>query len=156
MLAGAVSITGVCDQCEPWSACLIGLIGSLIYCFSCKLWMHLNIDDPIEASQVHGSCGFWGLLAVGIFDAKKGLISDSPDSAKYLGVQLIGALCIIIWVMISSLSFFWILKKLKLLRVPLIDEILGLDLAQMGSQAAVDNVVAQEIYKAQRHAVRLR
>ncbi len=74
---------------------------------------------------------------------------------KYFGVQLIGAICIIVWVMILSLSFFWILKKLKLLRVPLIDEILGLDLAQMGSQAVVDNVVAQAIYKAQRHAVRL-
>ena len=48
---------------------------------------------------------------------------------KYFGVQLIGAICIIVWVMILSLSFFWILKKLKLLRVPLIDEILGLDLA---------------------------
>ncbi len=95
----------------------------------------MNIDDPIDASQVHGSCGFWGLLAVGIFDGKKGLISDSPDSAKYLGIQLVGAICIIIWVMVLSLSFFWILKKLKLLRVPLIEEILGLDLAQMGSQA---------------------
>ena len=116
--------------------------------------MHLNIDDPIEASQVHGSCGLWGLLAVGIFDGKKGLISDSPDSMKFFGVQLIGAICIILWVMILSLSFFWIFKKLKLLRVPLIEEILGLDLAQMGSQATIDNVVAQEIYKAHMHAAR--
>jgi ammonium transporter, Amt family len=68
MLAGCVSITGVCDRCEPWSAILIGLIGSLIYAFACKLWEYLNIDDPIEASQVHGSCGLWGIIAVGIFD----------------------------------------------------------------------------------------
>jgi len=68
MLAGCVSITGVCDRCEPWSAFLIGVIGSIIYDFSCKLWAKLDVDDPIEASQVHGSCGLWGLIAVGIFD----------------------------------------------------------------------------------------
>ena len=47
MLAGCVSITGVCDRCEPWSAFFIGVIGSIIYDFSCKLWAKLDVDDPI-------------------------------------------------------------------------------------------------------------
>lgn len=68
VLAGLVSITGVCDHCEPWSAFFIGLIGSLQYSLACKLWKKLGVDDPIEASQVHGACGIWGLIAVGIFD----------------------------------------------------------------------------------------
>ena len=67
VLAGLVSITGVCDHCEPWSALIIGLIGSLQYSLACKLWKKMGIDDPIEASQVHGACGMWGLIAVGIF-----------------------------------------------------------------------------------------
>ncbi len=52
---------------------------------------------------------------------------------SYFGWQLAGALCIFVWVFVTTLSFFWTLKKLSLLRVSLIDEILGLDLAQMGS-----------------------
>lgn len=50
MLAGAVSVTAVCDRCQPWSAFLIGLISSLVYALSCKLWRKMNVDDPIEAS----------------------------------------------------------------------------------------------------------
>ena len=47
MLAGCVSVTGVCDRCEPWSAFLIGVIGGMIYDFSCKIWARLDVDDPI-------------------------------------------------------------------------------------------------------------
>jgi len=50
LLAGLVSITGVCDRCEPWTAFVIGLIGGLVYSLSCKLMNALNIDDPIEAA----------------------------------------------------------------------------------------------------------
>lgn len=86
VLAGLVSITGVCDHCEPWSAFFIGLIGSLQYCLACKLWKKLGVDDPIEASQVHGACGIWGLIAVGIFDNEKGLIfNESDDSLEFIG-----------------------------------------------------------------------
>ena len=68
ILVGLVSVTGVCDRCEPWSAFLIGAIGSVVYTLSCKLNERLGVDDPIEASQVHGFGGIWGLIAVGIFD----------------------------------------------------------------------------------------
>lgn len=77
IIAGLVSITGVCDRCEPWSAFLIGLFGSLMYSFACKLAKKLGVDDPIEASMVHGACGAWGLIAVGIFDNKYGINSES-------------------------------------------------------------------------------
>ena len=68
ILAGLVSITGVCDRCEPWSAFLIGLLGGVFYTLACRLCQRLGVDDPIEAAQVHGFCGIWGLIAVGIFD----------------------------------------------------------------------------------------
>ena len=67
LLAGLVAITGVCDSCEPWSAVVIGIIGGIVYTLACKLNQALNVDDPIEASQVHGFTGMWGLIAVGIF-----------------------------------------------------------------------------------------
>lgn len=85
ILAGLVSVTGVCDHCEPWSAFLIGIIGSVTYTFACKICNKLGVDDPVEAAQVHGACGLWGLMAVGIFDNQKGLLSESPDSLSFMG-----------------------------------------------------------------------
>ena len=154
MLAGAVAVTAVADRCQPWSAFFIGLISSLSYSLSCKLWNKLNIDDPIEASQVHGACGLWGLIAVGIFDDKKGLISDSDESYSYLGWQILGACAIIAWVAVITIPYFLLMRKLNLLRVPLIHEIIGLDIAEMGSQAKVDNLVAQAIYRAHQRNMR--
>ena len=68
MLSGAVAVTAVCDRCQPWSALLIGIISSLTYSLACKLWKKMDVDDPVEASQVHAACGFWGVIATGIFD----------------------------------------------------------------------------------------
>ena len=40
------------------------------------------------------------------------------------------------------------MKKLKLLRVPLINEIVGLDVSEMGSTAHIDYLIGQSIYRA--------
>mmetsp|Transcript_16068 Transcript_16068/g.20362 ORF Transcript_16068/g.20362 Transcript_16068/m.20362 type:complete len:121 (-) Transcript_16068:44-406(-) len=50
--------------------------------------------------------------------------------------------------MLISLPYFALMRKLNLLRVPLIHEIIGLDIAEMGAQARIDNLVAQAIYRA--------
>ena len=154
ILAGLVSITGTCDSCEPWSAVLIGFIGSVFYTCACKLWQKIGIDDPIEASQVHAACGLWGLFAVGIFHAEKGLISSSTESLSFLGVQCMGALCIICWVSFFATSFFIIMKKLNLLRVPLVHEIIGLDITEMGSSVSIDSIIAQAIFRAHQQAMK--
>ena len=97
---------------------------------------------------MHGACGMWGLIAVGIFDSKKGLISDSVDSHIYFSWQIIGMLIIIAWVTVFSLPYFLVMRKLKLLRVPLIHEIVGLDVTEMGSTAHVDYLIGEAIYRA--------
>ena len=50
LLSGLVSITGICDRCEPWSAFLIGLTASVVYTFACKVTKKLGVDDPLEAA----------------------------------------------------------------------------------------------------------
>ena len=72
VLAGLVAITASCNNVEMWAAMVIGMIGGLIYIISDKILKRLQIDDPIEASQIHGFCGYWGCLAVGIFDLDTG------------------------------------------------------------------------------------
>ena len=85
---------------------------------------------------------------MGIFDNKKGLIIDSDDSLAFMGWQLVGMLAIITWVLCLTLPYFLIMKKLKLLRVPLVHEIVGLDVSEMGSTAHIDYLIGQAIYRA--------
>ena len=81
LLAGLVAITGACDRVDPWAAIVIGIIGGVVYSGACKLCDVITVDDPIEASSVHGFAGMWGLIAVGIFDNVEGLVSGA-DSGK--------------------------------------------------------------------------
>jgi Amt family ammonium transporter len=57
----------------PWASLLIGLLGTLLYTLSCRLYLKLSLDDPLESSQLHGLCGLWGVLSVGFFDPSDGL-----------------------------------------------------------------------------------
>jgi len=67
LLAGCVSITASCADVEQWAAIIIGIIGSIIYSSACLMTEKLKIDDPIEAFQVHGCCGMWGVIAFAFF-----------------------------------------------------------------------------------------
>lgn len=147
LLAGLVAVTGVCDSCEPWSAFLIGAIGGVVYTLSCKLNAALNVDDPIEASQVHGFTGMWGLIAVGIFHNESGLVSDSEDKGSFFGWQLLGMLIIILWVAVISTIYFLVMKKCNLLRVNLLEEVIGLDIAEHGSKAKVQTKITEGIIR---------
>merc|ERR1719454_2411095 len=68
ILAGLVSITAGCGNVESGSAVAIGLIGAFVYQGASMLLVKLKIDDPVDASPVHGACGIWGVLAAGLFD----------------------------------------------------------------------------------------
>ena len=74
ILAGLVAITASCNNVEVWASVVIGMVGCVIYLISHKVLTKMQIDDPIEASQIHGFCGYWGCLAVGIFDLDLGYI----------------------------------------------------------------------------------
>merc|ERR1719248_294849 len=68
ILAGLVSITAPCSNVESGSAVLIGFLGGFVYVGSSMLIKKLKIDDPVDASCVHGFCGMWGCLAAALFD----------------------------------------------------------------------------------------
>jgi len=148
ILAGLVAITGVCDRCEAWSACIIGFLGGVVYVLACKLMDKLGVDDPIEATQVHGFNGVWGLIAVGIFDNQKGLVSDNPEKGSFFGWQLIGMVTIIAWTAVFSLIYFAVMNKLNLLRVPRFEEIVGLDSAEMGTKVRVEKDIGGGLKRA--------
>merc|ERR1719223_1213764 len=73
ILGGLVSITASCDRVHPWAAFIIGGIGALVYIGSTRFMARMKIDDPLEATQVHGFCGIWGVLALPFFKIDEGI-----------------------------------------------------------------------------------
>ena len=125
ILAGCVSITGSCDNVSQHNALIIGFIGGLVYKLSVGLLQKLEIDDPLNVSEVHGFCGLWGLMAVGFFDNDHGLIYFG--SFDLLQKQLIGAGAIIAWTAVLSAGFFTIMNRTGRFRIGQAFEIYGLD-----------------------------
>ena len=72
-------ISGVCDDVELYSACIIGALAGLIYLKMRQIFDRANIDDPMMSGQIHGVCGFFGVLNVGIFGANTSY-SDMHDT----------------------------------------------------------------------------
>lgn len=138
VLIGLVAITGCCDVVEPWYAFIIGIIAGFFYILGCKVLDWLHIDDPCEASAVHMFGGIWGTLATGLFHNTTGLFYGH-GGGKFFGVQVLGMVCVFIWVSVLAGGLFLLLKKLGLLRIDKAVEVIGLDIAEMGG-------VSDEIY----------
>lgn len=140
ILAGAVTITACCNCVEPWAALIIGILGSLVYSAFCKVLDYFQIDDPMDAFQVHGACGFMGCLCVALFEKDVGVMYDQQKGWPQFGIQLLGCVAIIAWVSITSALFFFVVKfavqlkisKEEIFRLSEQDEILGGDLYYFG------------------------
>ena len=74
IVSGLVSITACCNSVSPLSSAFIGFFGCIIYQQTKWLLRRYEIDDPLDVTQTHGICGVWALIAVGIFDDKRGLL----------------------------------------------------------------------------------
>ena len=66
-LAGLVAITCPCYWVSPTGAILLGAVAGVIVVYGVELLEYLRIDDPIGAVPVHGMCGIWGTLSLGLF-----------------------------------------------------------------------------------------
>ena len=101
-------MTSSSSNIELWAACVIGLIGSMIYTSTKKLIVRAEIDDPLDISEVHGFCGIWSIIALGIFDKDKGLIYTGKLDQLFM--QIIGACSYVLWSTLLSFTFFYSLK----------------------------------------------
>ncbi|UZJ43928.1 ammonium transporter [Marinimicrobium sp. C6131] len=123
-LAGLVAITAEPSTPSALGASIIGAIGGIIVVFSIVGLDKLKIDDPVGAISVHGVVGLWGLLAVPF----------TNSDVSFLG-QIVGALTIFVWVFVTSLIVWGILKAVLGLRVSEDEEYEGVDLSECGMEA---------------------
>jgi ammonium transporter, Amt family len=156
MLAGLVAITAPCAFVTPAMAAVIGAIaGVLVIEAAYFIERRLRVDDPVGAIAVHGVCGTFGVLAVGLFangsygggwngsdvEGVKGLFWG--DAGQF-GAQLLGA--VVLWTVIFGVAyaFFRIQDSVSRvlgkggIRSREVDEITGLDVPEMGVPAYPD------------------
>lgn len=148
-LAGLVAITCPCYWVSPGGAVLIGLIGGGVVVLGVELLEWLRIDDPIGAVPVHGFCGVWGTLSLGLFACGKyGLTGPlAPDNSapltglfyggglQVLTAQLIGSLIITSATFVVALGVMYAVKATGTLRVSREGELEGLDIHEHGIPA---------------------
>lgn len=154
VLAGLVSITAGCGTVNQIPAFLIGAIGGVIVVFAVFFFDRIRIDDPVGAISVHGVCGAWGVLSVGLWahnpDAFVEAVAGDAYSASglfyggginQLAVQAVMLLIIVAWVASITSVLFLTLKSTIGIRVSAEEEIEGLDVLEHGLAGYSDDMV---------------
>ena len=133
-LAGLVGITAGCYSVSGVGAMSIGAIAGVIVVLSVLFIDRvLKVDDPVGAVSVHGVCGAWGTLAVGLFSIDGGLFYGG--GLQQLGIQAIGVLTAFAWAFGLGMVMFYLVKKTVGLRVTRKEELRGLDVGEHGMEA---------------------
>ncbi|MDO7785689.1 ammonium transporter [Desulforamulus aquiferis] len=132
-LAGLVAITAGTAFVSPVSAVIIGGIAGVLVVLAVPFFDRLKADDPVGAIAVHGVCGSFGTLAVGIFAEEGGLLYGG--GLQLLGVQALGLLAVSIWAFSMSYLVFYLIKKTVGIRVSADEEMEGLDMVEHGIPA---------------------
>ena len=128
-LAGLVAITAGCDMVSPAGAFFIGLIAAFVVVFGIEFIDKVcKIDDPVGAIGVHGMCGAAGTLLTGVFAVDGGLAYGGGFS--FLGIQLLGVVSVILWVSVTMIITFRVLKHTIGLRASEEEETKGLDVTE--------------------------
>ena len=134
-LAGLVAITAGCDMVSVTGAFFIGLIAGIAIVLSVEFFDNkAKIDDPVGAISVHGVCGALGTILTGFFALDGGVFYGG--GFHFLGVQILGVVSVIAWVLVSMNIIFRVIDKVIGLRVPADVEIDGLDYHEHGLVSA--------------------
>jgi Amt family ammonium transporter len=155
-LAGLVAITCPCYWVSPTGSILLGGIAGVIVVGGVELLEYLRIDDPIGAVPVHGICGIWGTVSLGLFACGKygstgPLAADNSAPLKglfygggtqVLVAQLIGSAIITVSTFVTAYVVMKAVNAVALLRVSQEGEVHGLDLHEHGISAYPEYVIS--------------
>lgn len=137
-LAGLVGITAGCDVIGPGWSLVVGACAGWLCVEGVFFLERRGIDDPVGAITVHGICGVYGTLAVGVFGAEVGLVSGG--GVGQLGIQALGALSGFGFAFVAGAALWFGMKALVAggVRVHEDHEHEGLDVSECGVEAYSD------------------
>jgi Amt family ammonium transporter len=158
MLAGLVAITAPCAFVSPWAGAAIGAIAGVLVVQAVLFFERIGIDDCVGAISVHGVCGLWGVLSVGIFangdygagwngvvrdemvklygsDGVRGLLYG--DFSQFLAQSLD---CVVVFAFGFAMAYAWfkLSNLITPIRVPHDVELEGLDIPEVGAPGYPD------------------
>lgn len=138
-LAGLVGITAGCADVNLVPSVLIGAGAGVLIILGVEFIEKVpRVDDPVGAVAVHGVCGIYGTLMVGLFATEGGLLFGG--GAGLLLVQAAGVLAVAAWTVSMAYLLFKGIKVTVGLRVSVREEEEGLDLGEHGIEAYADFV----------------
>ncbi len=147
ILAGLVSVTAGCGNLTMVGAWVAGLIGGIIVVFAVSALDSAGIDDPVGAFSVHGVCGVWGTIVIGLWGVK-GMAPDefsvgiglfNGGGFSQLGIQALGCAAYAIWTLITCFIAWSVIGALfGGIRVTEKEEVEGLDIGEHGMEAYPD------------------
>jgi ammonium transporter, Amt family len=155
-LAGLVAITCPCYWVSPTGSILLGGIAGVIVILGVDLLEWLRIDDPIGAVPVHGMCGIWGTVSLGLFacgqyGATGPLAADNSaplkgllygGGFKLLEAQAIGSACVTVATFGVAMAVMLLVNATGTLRLPREAELYGMDLHEHGISAYPEYVIS--------------
>jgi len=176
MLGGLVAITASCAFVNSGCAFWIGTVAGILVSITILQVEKRNIDDPVGAISVHGACGLWGVLAVGIFaDGNYGQNWNGVGISLYRGhpdlgvcsllyhsdwsqfwAQVVYALACAFWGFVPALVFFRLQDKFGWLRSHREDEIEGLDATEISTTSPTSEVALGQTIKQLRQEMQAR
>ncbi|MAV21135.1 MAG: ammonium transporter [Acidimicrobiaceae bacterium] len=140
VLGGLVGITAGCGAFNTFGSLITGAVAGALVVYSVLFIEKKGIDDPVGAVSVHGTCGIWGVLAIGLFSRYDDAFLGRDDAGLFYGggfdqlsVQAVMVVIIIAWTAITAGIAFQIIKKTTGLRVSPEEEAAGLDISEHGA-----------------------
>ena len=158
MLAGLVAITAPCAFVNPVGAAAIGFVAGVLVVLSVFFFERVGVDDVVGAISVHGTCGLWGVISVGIFATGEygagwnGVVRDSwvkaagsdgvrgllyGDFSQFIA-QCVDATVLAITAFVLAYVWFKISDMITPIRVSAETEIEGLDIPEVGAPGYPD------------------
>jgi len=135
-LAGLVGITAGCSTVTPIGAVVIGLLSGAVLVYSMRFVESMKIDDAVGAFSVHGACGAFGTLMIGIIGSSALLEAGGwshqaslldGGSLDLLGAQVVGVVGVAVWVGVTSFIMFRVLNAIDILHVDPEADRIGID-----------------------------
>ncbi|CAN0377265.1 unnamed protein product [Ascophyllum nodosum] len=143
VLGGLVAITASSPMVRTEGSFVIGLVSGLLVFYGSRMLLSFKIDDVVDASVVHGLCGFWGMLATGLFTTEPGYARAYDASragdccgvfygcgGRLLGANVVLVLALMAWAGGLALLLFGGIKYTLGLRIDVATEHIGMDKTQ--------------------------
>jgi ammonium transporter, Amt family len=148
LLAGLVSVTAPVGAVETWAALVIGAVGGILVVLAVKFFDRVKVDDPVGAISVHGVCGTWGTLSIGLFATFDDAFLGREDAGLFYGggldqlvTQLLMVLAHFVFVAGAAGLLFLAIKATIGLRVTEEEELEGLDVLEHGAAGYAGDTV---------------